>query len=297
MNIEKLKIKHVDSSLVGLRFGKLTIIEPYKYYRIDTSNDRNCHVKCVCDCGSIIYPKLKSLTTGHTKKCTHCTDNKFYILNDYVTIMEIYNSITNLYEPVLINTNCVNYIKMICNKYTISKSSNRFNIIGHASNTQFLLYRLIVNYINSQYNLPQLSREFDVDHISGNTFNNLYYPLDDEISRYYNNLRMCTRSQNNLNRYCLGYNYRPKHSIHFPYRSYIRISGKDFYGQFSSPQECINYNNQLILSLSPEDAKFYYHSPTNPRNDPTTFSNTILNAIGYNDTLDYEITDTDFDDE
>ena len=52
---------------------------------------------------------------------------------------------------------------------------------------------------------------------------------------------------------------------------------------FESPEECVDYNNELLSKSFPELAKYYYHHPDNPRNWPWTFSNTVLKAIGFND--------------
>ncbi len=136
------------------------------------------------------------------------------------------------------------------------------------------LHRVIVSYINSKYNLPPLTDDLIVDHISGNTFNNLYYPFND----YYNNLRVCNNQQNTLNTPCQGYNVE-----NGKYRAKIIINGETYRKTCATPEECVKFDLDILMKISPENANYYYLSPTNPRNDPTTFSNTYLNYIGYND--------------
>lgn len=102
--------------------------------------------------------------------------------------------------------------------------------------------------------------------------------MDDEISKYYNNLRVCTNQQNTLNIPCQGYNVENGR-----YRAKITINGETYRKTCATPEECVKFDLDTLMKISPENANYYYLSPTNPRNDPTTFSNTYLNHIGYND--------------
>ena len=290
-NIDKLEIICEDKNIVGTEYGNLFICDPYKYRKVGT---HNTYVKCKCICGNEMYTQLGGLKNGHTKSCGHCHDNYYTYINDYLSILKIYDTLYDDWVDILVNTNCVEYL-LAFGQWYINYHKNSVNIhkpeirgVNHN-----ILHRVIVQYINSQYNLQPLTNDLEIDHISGNTFNNLYYPFDDEISRYYNNLRMCTRRQNGLNRPCKIYHYEPRGIRH--YRTVLEYKGVIYRNSFLTPQECIPYNNKLIYDLSPEDAKFYYFHQTNPRNDPTTFSNTILNAIGYNEDVKYS--DTDFVDE
>lgn len=61
---------------------------------------------------------------------------------------------------------------------------------------------------------------------------------------------------------------------------------------FQTPEECIDYNNELLSKSFPELAKYYYNHPDNPRNWPWTFRNSVLGSIGFND--DDNICDEDF---
>ena len=282
------------------RFGNLTILDSNVYFR--TNDKYYCqYFYCKCDCGNTLYVTRNSLMSGTTKTCGHCYNNRFIILNEYVTILQIYDYKNNDWIDTFINTNCIDYVSNIgrCRILYNGHISNRGDIvisIRKQTDVEMLfITRVIVDYINQQCGLPPLTNDKQIDHISGNTFNNLYYPGDDEISKYYNNLRVCTNRQNNLNRPIIGYINNKNICPLKPYRASIMLeNGRRKYKQFSSPQECIDWNESQLSSI---DKPFYYYSKLNPRNDPTTFSNTILNAIGYNDVLDCEIIDTDFDDE
>ena len=210
---------------------------------------------------------------------------KIYKLNEFVSyfdISKIYNE-----PPILIPTVCTNYISNF--KFRVLHKSNYDDIV---TDNLVSIHKLIFDYINILYNIKYIARPNDeIDHISGNVYNNLYIPHNS----YYNNIRVCTNRQNQLNKPKLGYQtYCTKSGIY--YIAKIRIeNGKRKYKSFLSPQECIDWN---ISQLSDEDKSFYYHSPTNPRNWSWTFSNTILNAIGYNDLYDeYDYNDEDFCDD
>lgn len=53
-----------DDSVIGSRYGKLTVLE-------DVKSDRhgNRKVKCICDCGKVKQIRLSSLKSGDTKSC------------------------------------------------------------------------------------------------------------------------------------------------------------------------------------------------------------------------------------
>ena len=95
--------------------------------------------------------------------------------------------------------------------------------------------------------------------------------------------------QNSLNIKCPEYNYRPNIKPNRPYHSRIVINGVQYSRYFKNPEECIKYKLSI---LSPEDSKFYFNSPENPRNWNWTF-NAYLESIGYN-LNDYEFTNDDF---
>lgn len=58
--------------ITGKRFGKLIAIKPTK----EKASNGGLKWECVCDCGNITYPELKSLEKGHTTSCG-CVKNAF----------------------------------------------------------------------------------------------------------------------------------------------------------------------------------------------------------------------------
>ena len=282
---ETFEIRNVDNTLVGKTFTNLTIVEPNKYYQKGDTHSR-LYVMCKCNCGRTQLFRYDGLIRGRIESCGHCYDNQYIILNDYVSILKIFNRHTDDWVDILVNTNCVEYLKskstwyinMNDNQHVEVRGANKYADQIKKKPSYSLLHRVIVDYINQKYNLSLLTDDQQIDHISGNTFNNLYYPGNDNISKFFNNLRVCNNQQNNLNVDCLGY-YKENNK----YRAHIIINGIHYKKVCNSPQECINFNIDMIKQHTPENLDFYIFSPTNPRNDPTTFSNTYLNYIGYND--------------
>ena len=291
MQINDLILFKIDNTILNKRYGKLVISSNELYH----NKYHSLCVKCNCDCGKTIYTKLSSLNNLKTTSCGHCHDNIYYTINDYVSYLNVYDYKYGLYIPTLVNTNMIDYLKTYTwvIEHRIGYNNDRCEIRSQKVKygPHYSLHRVIVSQINKQLRLPLLSDNVQVDHISGNLLNNLYYPGNDYISHYYNNLRMCTPRQNGLNKRCLGYVYKPFHNKNHPYQSYIKINDKLVSKYFSTIDDVIKFN---ISQLSDEDKSFYYHSPTNPRNWGWTFSNTILNAIGYNDN-EYCYNDEDFD--
>lgn len=63
-------------SLVGKKFGKLTVIE-----KTDKRNKNGTIIwKCLCDCGNISHVSTDSLNNGHSKSCGCVREEKF---NEY----------------------------------------------------------------------------------------------------------------------------------------------------------------------------------------------------------------------
>ena len=102
------------------------------------------------------------------------------------------------------------------------------------------------------------------------------------IDDYYNNLRICNRQQNSLNRRCNDYEIiNCKNGS--KYRSSIEIFDKHFLITFNTIDECLEYNTHVLSEVYPEGLDFYYYSKSNPRNNKITFSNLVLNNIEFND--------------
>ena len=52
-------------NFIGKKFGKLTVLEKCKDYRIDNRDT----YKCLCECGNITYVNSHDLLEGHTRSC------------------------------------------------------------------------------------------------------------------------------------------------------------------------------------------------------------------------------------
>ena len=179
MVINSLKFVETDYSLINSCFGKLRIIDGCKY-----RHNKNVYVKVECDCGNSLYAQLGSLKNGHTKSCGYCryNFNEYQILNEYISFLKIYDTTMCDWDFILINTEIVDFLKSLCNwqiSYHSSLSQRkeiRGTICTKTGKTHISLHRVIVDYINSKYNLSKLLDNQEIDHIDGNTFNNLYYP-------------------------------------------------------------------------------------------------------------------------
>lgn len=55
--------------LVGQRFGQLTVLRKYGH-----KGGRVCW-ECLCDCGNLYYVITSNLTTGHTTRCSKCSNS------------------------------------------------------------------------------------------------------------------------------------------------------------------------------------------------------------------------------
>lgn len=282
MNVENLILKRDDETIIGQRFNSWTIISPHIYYNV--YNNTN-YVMCKCDCGNTEYVSFKDMKSNKSKHCLHCYDNKYIIINDFVSILLIYDFKTNSWIDTYVNTNCIDFLKSIGGNWYIKYSNTtvgRKEIICHIPKTNKLVYlsRVIVEYINELYNIKESSRCFYVDHINGDTLNNLYYPN----FVYYNNLRKCTSRQNNLNTECAGYTKLNEISTTKYISQIYDSSGKNQRKIHLTKEECIKFNISL---LNDEDKAFYYHSKTNPRNWEFTFGNSILTDDTFYDDNDF----------
>ena len=269
-------VKGVDERLVGTGFGIFTIIEPYRY-ELKHSPYNATFVKCECNlCKNQTFKDLAKMKAGISiNECQECTRNQYIELNEKVSILKIYDFVIENWIPVFVNTECLDLLKSY-GKWSIRRGNRGCCRIKTSVPHNAYMYRVIVDYINSKYNLPKLLDNQEIDHIDGNTFNNLYYPYDD----YYNNLRVCDDYQNSLNRPCKGYTIDKNTGR---YAARISVRGVTHGKTFHTPQECIDYNNSLVSKLSPEDAKYYYNHPDNPRNWPWTYSNSVLKPLGFTD--------------
>ena len=62
------QIKNLD----GQRFGSLTVIKHHPRKMAGA----NAHWLCQCDCGNLLIVRGDNFTSGHSKKCSHCTGGR-----------------------------------------------------------------------------------------------------------------------------------------------------------------------------------------------------------------------------
>ena len=60
-------IARTGGSILGQKFGRLTVLEEYLLPQSSGKNQRFC--KCQCDCGNIIEVSASHLKTGHSQSC------------------------------------------------------------------------------------------------------------------------------------------------------------------------------------------------------------------------------------
>lgn len=302
---ENFEIIGRADELLGKRFGKLVVDRPYKFHKIGSAlHSGSYHIHCKCDCGSEVYLFKHAVSKGKISDCG-CSKltNIYEVMNEYVSVLYASNDPYKEY-PILIPTSCVEYMKQQRFQWVLNfsyKSDHRIDVVAWDRFNKIervYIHRIIVGYINSKLGLPELTDDISIDHISGNTLNNLYYPGNDYNSLYYNNLRYCNARQNLLNKPCKGYSYKPHNSKIKPYEACIRPSNSIgcIYRLCSSPEECIEWN---ISQLPDKDKPFYYHSKSNPRNWDWTY-NALLNSIGYNNItwfVDSDFSEDDYDNE
>jgi hypothetical protein len=173
----------VKQDLVGMKFGRLTVINQADDYISPKGKHRDrWKCKCSCEQGNEIIAMGSSLKRGKTKSCgclyreTRNQINKKY--NDY-EIQEDYVIMYTLKgEPFFVDLEDFWKVKDMCwfkthNGYIVTnKQGERGRIV---------LHRLIMD----------CPKGYDVDHIRGRESKN-----DNRKS----NLRIVTRSQNNMNK-------------------------------------------------------------------------------------------------
>lgn len=188
VNEHHLKDGHTKScgcrkikDLTGQKFGKLTVIcrAEDKFHK---NGERIIRWHCKCECGNECDVKSNNLTSGSTRSCgclhyipSHINTNTYCFEDDHVIIT------TKKGDKIIIDKqdfeNCKKYAWYI-DGYGYPKAPQRVDDKFHFKSA-IALHRLILNVIDE---------DVIVDHIDGNPLNNTR-----------NNLRICTRQENNKN--------------------------------------------------------------------------------------------------
>lgn len=167
--------------LTGMIFDRLTVIKRAEDY-VSPSGCHSVQWLCECECGKEVIIKAISLTSGVTKSCG-CLNkdvarkratknfkkyNSFKICDDYVVMYTLKN------EPFYVDLEDFDKVKDIC-----WWRRNDGYILGRVNGKAVRLHRYIMN----------CPAGYDVDHKNHDKSNNRKY-----------NLRITTRSQNNMNK-------------------------------------------------------------------------------------------------
>ena len=158
-------VKGVDDRLVGTGFGIFTIIEPYRY-ELKHSPYTATFVKCECNlCKNQTFKDLAKMKAGISiNECQECTKNQYIVLNENVSILKIYDFVIENWILVFVNTNCLDLLKSY-GKWTIRRDRRSGIRIKTSVPYNAYMYRVIVDYINSKYNLPKLLDNQEIDFI------------------------------------------------------------------------------------------------------------------------------------
>lgn len=212
--------------LAGNRYGKLTVIK--KVENKLNLKDRCIYWNCICDCGNKKIVKGTSLTRGVTKSCGCLKKDIQYISNNKGLFKSKYNTydLTGEYgigytfkgEPFYFDLEDYNKIKKYCWCLTCGYISN--------SNHKIRMHRLLMNCKDA--NLV-------VDHINHITYDNRK-----------DNLRVCTLSQNGMNKRVQSNNTSGINGVTFDtsankWRARICVNHNTInLGRFANKSEAIN---------------------------------------------------------
>lgn len=172
------------SDLTGMRFGRLTVIERAPD-RIVPSGQHKVMWWCRCSCGNpnLTAVDAYSLTHHRTESCgcihKETVSKQFSKPNQFDLTGEYGIGVTSKGERFYFDLDDYEKIKDIT--WYIGTGNVEGYVIGQKDKKTILMHRLVLNY----------SGPCDIDHIHGNDTRN-----DNRKC----NLRVATRSQNNMNR-------------------------------------------------------------------------------------------------
>lgn len=226
----------VKKDLTGKKFERLTVVKQAEDY-IDNKGKHYAQWHCKCDCGNEIITLGNHLKKGNTKSCGCFRDerrvenNKKYKkkYNLYDLSGEYGIGYTSSGEEFWFDLEDYDKIKDYC----WSVNSSGYIIASDIKNDGKIIkiYRLITD----------CPSDFDVDHIHG------------KESRYDNrkeNLRIATRSQNNMNKGLQSNNTSNITGVSWHkginrWQAYITINRKRIYlGAFTSFDKAVNARKQ-----------------------------------------------------
>lgn len=203
--------------LVGKRFNKLVVLSD-----CGRSSDGSVLWLCKCDCGNTIKARGRQLKVGDIVSCG-C--HRILISRKYNTY-ETVGDITYVFDlkgnRAIVDTEKLSQIK----EYYWFKRGNYFVTVTQHKNKPLSLHRFVLGVSDTSV---------DIDHINRDTFD------DREV-----NLRVATRSQNNINRNCCRVNSSGYTGVskmkNNKYRAYIGVDNKHIHlGVFDTPEEAYEH--------------------------------------------------------
>ena len=220
----------VKKDLTGQKFGRLTVIRQAEDYVNPNTGKHSAKWECRCECGNIIVTSDRALKSGATKSCGCLSRevaqkqaiknfkkyNPFEICGDYVTMYTLKN------EPFYVDLEDFERVKDTC----WWRREDGY-ILGRISGATVRLHRFVMNCPDG----------YDVDHIRGKNSRN-----DNRKS----NLRIATRSQNNMNKGLQSNNTSGVTGVYWDntyqkWKSQIRINNKNIgLGMFNDKESAIN---------------------------------------------------------
>lgn len=208
------------NNIIDSRFGRLIVLEYLKSYK--TEKDGYYYdYRCKCDCGNELITNRRYLMKGKVQSCGCLSRDKSSEngkKRKKYNIYDLSNSFgigytSNTKEPFYFDLEDYNSIK----EYCWHKDNNGY-IISQKDDKKIKLHRLVL--------ISKENKDFVVDHINHNTLDNRK-----------ENLRICTRQQNTMNRICKGVTKR-KDTVNDKFRSYITINKKRInLGTFNTYEE------------------------------------------------------------
>lgn len=208
--------------MTGRQCGDLTVIKQDGYYYYP-KGAREAKWLCQCICGKFVSVRGAYLRNGHTKSCGCKTfeyiakqreKNRYYIDGDVAHLF------TKKGEEILVDSDDVDRLIKACRWYVADGYA-----FGHIGERPMPMHRFITN----------ANKPLVVDHRNHNK-------LDNRKS----NLRVCTSSQNSMNRMMQSNNTSGVIGVHYDkhrkkWKAEIKINRKNRYiGRYNTIEEAVN---------------------------------------------------------